>query len=126
MQRYLGILVQLTYLYLCTVFNEGFRIGDSCYKLFREPETWSVARQLCMDRGGYLAELTTRDELTAALTALGRFGERFLNSKGWCYLGQYLFSSGFFLFLHIFVMHTIRGIHLILTESSCIRPVKVT
>ena len=46
-------------------------MADSRYKLFRENRTWDDARQLCIDRGGYLAELTTRAELDSVLQALG-------------------------------------------------------
>ncbi len=50
----------------------GFYAGDSYYRLFAQPRIWTHARQLCLDRGGYLAELSTGAELEAVILALGR------------------------------------------------------
>ncbi len=45
---------------------------ESHYKLFKETRTWTQARQLCMERGGYLAEFLTLSELDAVRHALGK------------------------------------------------------
>ena len=53
-------------------FRGGFPVNNSYYKLFRESRTWYEARQFCLEKGGYLAELTTRAELDAIRQALGK------------------------------------------------------
>ncbi len=60
-------------MFLClAAFQGGFSVGSSYYMLFREGRTWSEDRQFCLEKGGYLAELTTRSELDAVKQALGK------------------------------------------------------
>ncbi len=68
------LVLKLSCLTFCLLieFQGGFRVSSSSYKLFREARTWDQARQLCLDRGGYLAELTTRSEFNDVKRELGK------------------------------------------------------
>lgn len=57
-----------------TGFQVGFALENSYYKLFMEFSNWTHAHQLCIERGAYLAELSTRTELDTVTEALHTVG----------------------------------------------------
>merc|ERR1711997_648283 len=64
----LAIVATLALLNSISAFKEcpnnanWFVFGDSCYLVSGEPLSWFAAQEYCWEMGGYLAELTTREE----------------------------------------------------------------